>query len=278
MPKHANLKPPGRCIFCGALGVTQEHMWANWLRSYIPRELKRHATSVEKVHPRNTEQNIQTRTGDPHSRRIKCVCRACNNGWMSRLQENAKPFLVPMLEGNAITLRRLGQTTLAAWVAMMVMVSEHLHDEMVAIPAADRQWLRANLRPPSHWRIWIGRHAAVTHPLFTHNIVSFAPEKEIERLGLAASLPANSQTSTILLGKHLLIYVMSSAVARSIIRRWTIPAPVGAGLAQIWPLAAHAVTWPTGDALTDLLIHGLAQHFFRASNKLAHERIFGASL
>jgi len=55
MPKHANLKPPGRCIFCGALGVTQEHMWANWLRSYIPRELKRHATSVEKVHPRNTE-------------------------------------------------------------------------------------------------------------------------------------------------------------------------------------------------------------------------------
>ena len=90
MPKHASLKPPGRCIFCG---VTQEHMWANWLRSYIPRELTRHATSVEKVHPRNTEQNIQTRTGDPHSRRIKCVCRACNNGWMSRLQENAKPFL-----------------------------------------------------------------------------------------------------------------------------------------------------------------------------------------
>jgi hypothetical protein len=123
---------------------------------------------------------------------------------MSRLQENAKPFLVPMFEGNAITLRRLGQTTLAAWVAMMVMVSEHLHDEMVAIPAADRQWLRANLRPPSHWRIWIGRHAAVTHPLFTH-IVSFAPKKEIERLGLEASLPANTQTSTILLGKHWLI-------------------------------------------------------------------------
>jgi hypothetical protein len=197
---------------------------------------------------------------------------------MSQLQENAKPFLVPILEGDTVTFRRLGQTTIAAWVAMMVMVAEHLHDEMVAIPATDRDWLRANLRPPSHWRIWIGRHAAVTHPLFSHNIVSFAHEKEIQRLGLEASLPANTQTSTVLLGKHLLIHVMSSAVARSIIRRWVIPAPVSESLVQIWPIVSRAVTWPPGDSLTDPFIHALAQHFFRASNKLAHERVLAAPL
>jgi len=178
-----------------------------------------------------------------------------------------------MLEGNTITLRRTGQTTVATWIAMMTMVAEHLHDEMVAIPATDRQWLRAKLRPPSHWRIWIGPHAAVTHPLFSHNIVSFAPEKEIERLGLEASLPANTQTTTILLGKHLLTYVMSSAVARSIIRRWVIPMPVRASLVQIWPVASRAITWPPAEAVADPGMHALAEHFFRASNTLAHERI-----
>ena len=36
-------KPPGRCIFCGKVGLTKEHMWADWLRSYIPRELRARA-------------------------------------------------------------------------------------------------------------------------------------------------------------------------------------------------------------------------------------------
>jgi hypothetical protein len=265
---------PARCIFCGALAVTREHMWADWLRNYIPRQQDGHAVAVEKVHLEQSEEEVFHRTGDPHSRRIKCVCRECNNGWMSRLQETTKPYLVPMLGGRTITLKRNGMTALAAWAAMFVMVAEHLRDEMVAISAYDRNFLRTKMRPPSHWRIWIGRHAAVSHPLFSHNVLSFALEQEIQQIGLEASVPVNTQTSTILLGKHLLIYVMSSAVARNIIRRWVLPDLVRSHLAQIWPIVNATATWPpNGLALRDPVIHALAQHFFRAGNTLAKERV-----
>lgn len=270
-------KPPGRCIFCGKVGLTKEHMWADWLRSYIPRELDSHSMALTKVSLKKTEQALQRRTGDPHSRRIKCVCRECNNGWMSKLQETAKPFLVPILEGTPIHLRRNGQTALASWATMMIMVAEHLDAEMIAVPQLDRQWLRTKLRPPSHWRIWIGRHTAIQHPLFTHNVVSMVPEKEIERLGPEGSVPPNTQTSTILLGKHLIIHVMSSAAARTIIRRWKLPAQISPSLCQIWPVIDQLVIWPRpGGALDDTAIDVLAQHFFRAGDQLAREKaIFG---
>jgi hypothetical protein len=192
---------------------------------------------------------------------------------MSQLQEDAKPFLVPPLEGGTLSLRRKGQTRLAAWAAMMVMVAEHLDPEMVAVPQADRDFLRANLRPPSHWRIWIGRHARVSHPLFTHNVNSLVPEQEIERLGPEGAFPPNTQTSTILLGQHLVIHVMSSAVARMIIRRWQIPAAIRASVSQIWPIKFGNILWPPNSgALVDADIDLLAQHFFRAGDRLAREK------
>jgi len=272
-------KPPGRCIFCDSLGVTKEHMWADWLRDYIPREMSSHATSFEKIHLRSTARMFQRRTGDPHSRRIKCVCRDCNNIWMSQLQESAKPYLVPMLTGDTVRLQRNGLTTLAAWTTMMVMVSEHLNEEMVAISLAERQRFKANKRAPSHWRIWIGRHAAVHHPLFTHNIASFAPEQEIERLGIEGAIPSNTQTSTILLGKHLLIHVMSSTVARHIIRRWRLPAFLAPGLTQIWPVVATPVSWPpTGGIFLDSAINTLAQEFASKAGLLGQEAAFGRGL
>lgn len=177
MPKKPP-RPPGLCIFCRQPGLTKEHMYADWLRNYIPRELSSHGISIELTHLHTSDQTVERQTGDPHSRRIKCVCRKCNNGWMSRLQEQAKPYLVPMLRGEPVTLRKNGQTAVAAWVTMMVMVGEHLNQKLVAVPLSDRQWLMNHGRSPSHWRVWIGRHRATNHPPFTHNVMSSSPRRK----------------------------------------------------------------------------------------------------
>src|SRR5262249_31198261 len=99
MTASSALRPPGRCIFCNSLGLTREHMWADWLRNYIPRVVQEHHVAVNTFFPKNPQNALRRRTGDPHSTRIKCVCRTCNNGWMSQLQKRAKPYLVPMLKG-----------------------------------------------------------------------------------------------------------------------------------------------------------------------------------
>src|SRR5438045_8454454 len=103
-PRRANLKPPGRCIFCGVTGVTREHMWADWLRCYIPRRMREHSVAATIVSPWGHEERVSRRTGDPHSRRIKCVCGECNNVWMSQLQEATKPFLIQTLKGEPTSL------------------------------------------------------------------------------------------------------------------------------------------------------------------------------
>jgi len=239
-------------------------MWADWLKAYIPRTANKHRVGMTLVYPDREEDVISNRTGDPHSRRIKCVCEPCNNGWMSRLQETTKSLLVPMLLGQTTMVHREGQLKLAAWCAMMVMVAEHINAEMVAIPQSDRDHLRIAETAPAHWRIWISRHARKRHPLFTHQVLPFVSEEEFERLGVkATSTISNTQTTTICLGQHLLIHVMSSEVAWSIVRRWQLSAPVRANFEQIWPTKSPLVSWPPPNALTDDGIDLVANEFFK---------------
>lgn len=158
-------KEPGRCIFCQGFGLSKEHIFADWLRDYIPRQMLEHKTRKAHVHPlKGTQASVERRTGDPHSRRIRCVCQTCNNEWMSRLQEQARPFLVPMLIGETTSLHRRSQTTLAAWITVMVMVSEFVDRDMVAVSQAERAFVHERQKAPNHWRIWIGAHERKKFP------------------------------------------------------------------------------------------------------------------
>ncbi len=261
-PRRANLKPPGKCVFCERGGLTKEHMWAGWLRNYIDRTMEEHRIGSTLIFPANREEFIERHTGDPHSRKIRCVCRECNNGWMSQVQTSVKPFLVPMLIGQGIGLHRNGQTTVAAWASTMVMVAEFLDRGKIAIPQVDRAFLYEKRRPPSHWRIWVGRHRRKLHPLYTHNILPFVSKEEFERIPRGTMGEANTQTSTICLGEHLIIHVMSSRVARSIVRRWSLPPIIDLRMAQIWPVRRSLVMWPpSGAPLDDIEIDLLAQQF-----------------
>jgi len=214
-------RPPGRCIFCGSLGLTKEHMWADWLRNYIPRHGTKHQVMSNTFSKDGNEVSFEGRTGDLHSRRIKCVCRSCNNGWMGKLQERAKPFLVPLLENRQTILRKNAKVAISSWVAMMIMVSENLDKEMISISTSTRQWFKKNQRPPFHWRIWIAHHSARSHELFSHNVATLATDEEIERAGPNATEEPNSHSTTILLGNYLLIHAMSSShiMGRGFIRR-----------------------------------------------------------
>jgi hypothetical protein len=273
-PRRTNLRPPGKCIFCDRGGdLSKEHMWADWLRNYIPRTMLEHVIDDVAIFSDKQEVTRKHRTGDPHSRRIRCVCEKCNNEWMGQLQEDAKPFLLPMLVGTQTSLRKKGQTTLAAWIAMMVMVAEYVDRDKIAIPSSDRQWMYTKHQPPSHWRIWIGEHARKSHPLFVHNVLSCATEKEFQRSESKTATVFNMQTSTICLGEHLLIHVMSSPAVRSILRRWRLLPDIEPAMCQIWPIRNTAVAWPLRLAVTDTGINALAEQFVNAANAILRQRM-----
>jgi hypothetical protein len=47
----------------------------------------------------NEEGMTLLRTHDLNNFTFKSICRDCNNTWMSRLESEAKPLLLPLIEG-----------------------------------------------------------------------------------------------------------------------------------------------------------------------------------
>jgi len=256
-------KPQRYCIFCGGAGLSKEHLYAKWLRDYIPRVQPRHGIESTVYGAEGTTHETQWRDGDIHSRKVRRVCKACNNGWMSSLQTDVRPFLVPMLEGDATSLNRRAQKIIAAWASMAVMVGEHVIDDMAAVPQSDRDYLRQWQAAPPSWRIWIANYKpSNTLSHWTHNAMALADERD--EVEFYADAAPNTQTTAACFGKHLFVYAMSSShpFIAGIIRRWGFDPTVRASIRQIFPAAAQVVRWPPGRVLTGREANRIGNEFF----------------
>jgi hypothetical protein len=238
-------KPPyargrAQCIFCGPhKNMSREHIWADWLRKYIPHNMERHKAVFTHIHPdpAKSTREVRKREGDPHARRLKIACKPCNSVWMGDLQELAKPHLVPMLLGKRVGLYRNGQTAVAAWATMFVMTADFINHDYISISAKERRWFMENQKPPSHWRIWIGKFEnRIQAGRWYHTVLTFKDDET--EIAPGGSEPiGNTQTSTILLGDHLIIHVMSSRIMRRIIKRWELLNAAAPAMTQIWPIS-----------------------------------------
>lgn len=61
------------------------------------------------------------------SQTARVVCGPCNNGWMSRLESEAKPALGPMIVNRKTSLKVPQQLTVARWAIKTAMVAESVH-------------------------------------------------------------------------------------------------------------------------------------------------------
>ena len=148
-----------RCIFCqSAQKLSREHVWADWLRNYLQRPNKRafHFVSSSKTGGQITRGKLN-RPGDLHAQRLQVVCKSCNETWMGKLQEAAKPIIVPLLNDNWDYLGEREQRILAAWAIMFTMVNEFSHPESVAAPQRHRDQFRNTSTIPPDWSVWLGR-------------------------------------------------------------------------------------------------------------------------
>ncbi|MGH7981605.1 MAG: hypothetical protein ACREFF_00500 [Candidatus Udaeobacter sp.] len=107
------------CIFCGKKDgpFHKEDILAKWMMRELPN--KRPFTQV-----------INKRTGKFFVTRsdlglvTRAVCKACNGGWMSRLEGVARPIFQPMMRGKPQTLSADDQLILVRWLMKTAMVTE----------------------------------------------------------------------------------------------------------------------------------------------------------
>jgi hypothetical protein len=163
-PKLKNVKPPGICIFCGGGAIpgnpmTGEHLWSDWMKNILPKYTEPHRAegfAIEEFKDAPRQEKIYIRQGVPNSKKIKAVCKACNSGWMNRLETAARPILTRLINGDPCSLSTASQRVLAQWIALKIMVSEHQNKNVYVTPEIDRRTFMNALTIPSYFHIRIG--------------------------------------------------------------------------------------------------------------------------
>jgi hypothetical protein len=256
-PQPMNLNTAKRCIFCLRRGLTQEHVFADWLRVLFPRNASDTHTAGTTTWGKAKHGRIyampalRMRQGHSGSRKVRYVCGPCNNGWMSRMEARTRPILMPLIQGLPHRISTFDQQYLAAWVAKTVMVAEYLYPDRTAIPDLHRLWMYANLEPPPEWSIWMAHYSGMA---LSHHMCALHPAKPP---GPGEVAPPDTQSTSIGMG-HLFIQVLSTTVAglefgldnETVLRR-------------IWPCTNQMITWPpprfVGDVGADFLAGTLAR-------------------
>lgn len=142
-------------MFCGAPPpLTEEHVWSQWLAAEVP-DLGHFGMEVTGIF--GDQGSFRRQRRKPSSVKPKIVCADCNNGWMSQLQERAKPDLVPLFRGEVTTLDQEAQARVASWLAMTAYTAAWANRDHGgwAIPQDHRTELCATGHPPVRSQIWI---------------------------------------------------------------------------------------------------------------------------
>lgn len=262
------------CIFCGAVGkLTNEHIWGDWTRNYVPRTQNKHEfrSIVAKTPTSETAEPVRIRAGDPLNSQVKVVCKPCNNGWLSQIQEKAKPYLIPLVEGRGAFLGRQAQRQIATWATMATMTGEYLSrdPQNISVPQSERSKFMQTSRPPRNWRIWIGKYEREKWAgQWLHNSFPIYSTSEIAEVSASSVRRPNHQTTSFVIGK-LFVHVFSGHF-RSIIMRWdwqNAPSALAA-LREVWPIEESVVRWPA-ITMTDRDAHDFSMAFIRRSAEIA---------
>jgi hypothetical protein len=157
-------KPQRKCIFCGEGGIrgnpmTEEHLWPEWMHPYLPKipgmrtQAGRHRFRFGEI---LVERKI--REGHVFTRRFRLVCKRCNTTWMSAIEDDVKPILIPLLQGTTITLLRKARQQLAIWTALKVILTECIDPTDAVITKFEREDFRLKREMPRRLQIYIGTH------------------------------------------------------------------------------------------------------------------------
>jgi hypothetical protein len=257
MTKSRKPIPQKRCIFCDLPNkMSSEHIWGRWIKDYVRADRKKHHIHLTRI-PAPELPNIselRIRAGDPLRANVHVVCQDCNSKWLSQIQEQTKPILIPLLQGKKSALGPTTQAQLAKWCTMATMTGEFIDRDPIGqgVSLAERQMLWKKSAIPTGWRIWIARYRRNRWKgEWVHLAVPILDAENSVGLKAGDHAPPNTQTTTFVIGE-LYVHVMSSSQHPDLTAKWLWPAfsRLSRLLIQIWPPKESFIAWPP-ESLTD---------------------------
>ena len=174
------------CIFCGASPVSNEHIWSKWMQSLFPDVL----TNFHAVHEISesaldgevkTVWGVLSGGGGNISQTYKAVCKACNNGWMSDIDDGAKEPFSALFKINSDTISARDAMAIKSWLFLKFCLHLHISPGH-PLRAEDRNTFRiavdcflkdfySTKSMPVDFHLYLGR-APATGRAFTFNLIN----------------------------------------------------------------------------------------------------------
>ena len=254
------------CVFCGNAKLSNEHVWPRWLARAAPGPQQ-----SLRVFRRRTEQAGGTQAQDewpapPYTIKVRAVCRRCNHGWMSELEQEVRPLMEPMLHGQSRILDRDRQKLLALWAFKTATMLEFVYPQERAIQLSDAAWVYEHREPPPRAIVWIASYRGTArNSFYRHDVMqpgTGALADQVEREHDAPIPPPVAYGANFGV-RHVAFQVFGTTQDNHSFghRRW-----VAAAFAKIWPPQA-AITWPPLTALDDRTLPQVLELFATADMK-----------
>lgn len=169
---HGSTERPraGRCAFCEEERLfSEEHVFGKWQKDEFAAELRIFDPGgVHRIErpadPRPLAFTLEENPPLPHASIplaggpldlvTRNVCAVCNNGWMSAVQDQAKPLIKALARGARPSDNPNNPTILAKY-AIMVLMNLEYHSRIVKIPQFHRTTLMSGAVPDG-WEVSIG--------------------------------------------------------------------------------------------------------------------------
>jgi hypothetical protein len=158
-PAYGPQYPPLKeCVVCKTrLGRATHVMptWARWHNFPVVGPVTVSARDQPGADGRYLLDEVQDLSVD--RRNAVCRSRNCNAKLLRRLDGDVRPVLAPMAaSGRWKALDEVSQELIAKWAVKTVLLLELANRQEAAADESAFAWLDAQ-KPPSHWRVWLGR-------------------------------------------------------------------------------------------------------------------------
>ena len=229
--------PPRRCVFCGGTPISKEHVWAQWMRPYLPP-----GQGTQVIQEGRFFENSSTvragplnRKGDLRSQKLKVVCKPCNEGWMGTIQQKTKPILLPLLTREHGAIVADEREILATWVTMFTFVYAVSAPEYTTQNDSQRRAFMESRSPPTPWTYWCGPFDGLSSPTIHFGVANSKTLVPLSSRAEAADIPVAHVT---LCGAGGICFAICGTNAQDRFEpfsRLVATAVTQAGFVPLWP-------------------------------------------
>lgn len=189
--------------------------------------------------PIRTRPGPLNRKGDARSQKLKVVCARCNAGWMSALQEQTKPILLPLILREPKTLDEKEQRALAVWITMFSLVYETCFPEYAASTTEQKIAFKIEQEPPQNWTFWCASFDGKFSPVVTS---SFGSKNRKPIVYADARKVNKASLHTFGVGAvSLAILSVNSSEAHQAFSQFVTMIIEGAGFIRLWPAIGRVI-------------------------------------